>query len=54
MEKGAVAQLAKFDAFCLKSLIGATSLLQGRDLVTGNSSHFSWMPGIQLLDWRKP
>jgi tRNA(fMet)-specific endonuclease VapC len=35
-------------------LIAATTLEAGRVLVTGNASHFSWIPGIRLSDWRVP
>ncbi len=35
-------------------LIAATALEYGRVLVTGNASHFSWMPGLTLEDWRTP
>jgi tRNA(fMet)-specific endonuclease VapC len=35
-------------------IIGATALVLVRDLVTGNTSHYDWMPGIRLVDWRNP
>jgi tRNA(fMet)-specific endonuclease VapC len=35
-------------------LIAATALEHGRVLVTGNTSHFSWNPGLLLDDWRQP
>ena len=34
-------------------MIAATSLEHGRMLVTGNTAHFAWMPGLQLEDWRQ-
>jgi tRNA(fMet)-specific endonuclease VapC len=34
-------------------VIAATSLAHGRELVTGNTPHFSWIPGITLADWRQ-
>ena len=33
-------------------IIAATALIQGRTLVTGNTSHFAWIPGLQLADCR--
>ena len=33
-------------------LIAATALEYERTLVTGNTSHFAWIPGITLADWR--
>jgi len=33
-------------------LIAATALEHGRLLATGNSRHFSWIPGLRLTDWR--
>jgi tRNA(fMet)-specific endonuclease VapC len=33
-------------------IIAATALEGGRTLVTGNTSHFSWVPGLSLADWR--
>jgi predicted nucleic acid-binding protein len=33
-------------------VIAATALENGRSLVTGNTSHFSWIPGLQLENWR--
>ena len=85
-EKQATVQLAKFDAFCLKTLvlpitdaildrtanlwvaarrgghpgkdadliIAATALEYGRTLVTGNTFHFAWIPGLKVEDWRLP
>ena len=35
-------------------LIAATALLQGRVLVTGNTLHFAWIPGLRIDDWRQP
>src|SRR4051794_18109071 len=35
-------------------LIAATALEHGRVLVTGNTSHFAWIPGLRLDDWRQP
>ena len=34
-------------------LIAATALEHGRVLVTGNTSHFFWIPGLRLDDWRQ-
>jgi predicted nucleic acid-binding protein len=34
--------------------IAATALEHGRVLVTGNSPHFSWIPGLIVVDWRQP
>ena len=33
-------------------IIAATALETGRVLVTGNTSHYSWIPGLTLDDWR--
>jgi len=33
-------------------IIAATALEQRRTLVTGNTSHFQWIPGLQLDNWR--
>ncbi len=33
-------------------LIAATALESGRTLATGNTSHFSWIPGLTIVDWR--
>ena len=33
-------------------IIAATALIHGRTLTTGNTSHFAWIPGLQLADWR--
>ena len=35
-------------------IIGATALEVGRVLVTGNKSHFDWIQGLTLEDWRHP
>jgi len=35
-------------------LIAATALEHGRALVTGNTTHFSWIPGLTVEDWRQP
>lgn len=35
-------------------IIAATALGHGRTLVTGNTAHFSWIPGLTLQDWRDP
>ena len=34
-------------------LIAATALVHGRTLVTGNESHFTWMPGLVVDNWRR-
>lgn len=33
-------------------IIAATALETGRILVTGNTSHYAWIPGLRLEDWR--
>jgi tRNA(fMet)-specific endonuclease VapC len=33
-------------------LIAATALESGRVLVTGNTVHFTWIPGLAVSDWR--
>ncbi len=33
-------------------IIAATALHHGRTLVTGNTAHFSWIPGLKLENWR--
>jgi tRNA(fMet)-specific endonuclease VapC len=33
-------------------IIAATALEHGRSLVTGNDTHFSWIPGLRLENWR--
>jgi tRNA(fMet)-specific endonuclease VapC len=35
-------------------LIAATALVHGRRLITGNTSHFAWIPGLLLGNWREP
>ena len=35
-------------------LIAATAIEHGRTLVTGNTSHFAWIAGLTLDDWRQP
>jgi tRNA(fMet)-specific endonuclease VapC len=35
-------------------IIAATALQHGRMLVTGNTAHFSWIPGLTLQNWRNP
>jgi predicted nucleic acid-binding protein len=35
-------------------IIAATAIESGRVLVTGNTSDFSWMPGVRLANWRMP
>ena len=35
-------------------IIGATAIADGRTLVTGNTSHFAWIPGLTLANWRDP
>ena len=35
-------------------IIAATALEHGRILVTGNLSHFNWIPVLTLEDWRQP
>lgn len=32
--------------------IAATALVHGRELVTGNTAHFAWIPGLTLIDRR--
>jgi predicted nucleic acid-binding protein len=33
-------------------MIAATALLHNLVLVTGNTQHFAWIPGLKLDDWR--
>jgi tRNA(fMet)-specific endonuclease VapC len=35
-------------------LIAATALENNRVLVSGNTSHFIWIPQLKLEDWRQP
>jgi predicted nucleic acid-binding protein len=35
-------------------IIAATALEHRRVLVTGNTDHFAWIPGLTLENWRKP
>lgn len=35
-------------------LIAATAIEHGRRLVTGNVSHFNWIPSLVIDDWRQP
>jgi len=35
-------------------LIAATALETQRVLVTGNTPHFYWVPGLRLANWRTP
>ena len=35
-------------------IIAATALELGRVLVTGNTPHFKWVPGLRIEDWRWP
>lgn len=35
-------------------IIAATALEVGRVLVTGNKSHFDWIAGLRVDDWRQP
>lgn len=34
-------------------IIAASALEHGRTLVTGNLSHFRWIPGLSLANWRE-
>src|SRR5262245_34255804 len=33
-------------------IIAATALESGRQLVTGNTAHYSWISGLRFIDWR--
>ena len=33
-------------------IIASTALEAGRVLVTGNTDHFAWIPGLSLQNWR--
>ena len=35
-------------------VIAATAIEHLLTLVTGNTAHFSWIPGLVLEDWRQP
>jgi predicted nucleic acid-binding protein len=35
-------------------IIAATALEHGRTLVTGNTIHFAWIPGLKTANWRLP
>jgi tRNA(fMet)-specific endonuclease VapC len=35
-------------------LIAATAIEHSLRLITGNTGHFAWIPGLTLEDWRKP
>ena len=35
-------------------IIAATALVHARTLVTGNTPHFAWVPGLTLMNWREP
>lgn len=35
-------------------IIAATALLHSHTLVTGNTPHFDWIPGLSIANWRKP
>jgi predicted nucleic acid-binding protein len=35
-------------------IIAATALEHNRALVTGNTPHFEWIPGLKLANWRQP
>ncbi|MFV0442732.1 MAG: type II toxin-antitoxin system VapC family toxin [Planctomycetaceae bacterium] len=34
-------------------IIVATALEAGRVMVTGNTPHFAWIPGLTIEDWRR-
>jgi len=34
-------------------IIAATAIVSGRVLVTGNTAHFAWVPGLRIEDWRQ-
>ena len=34
-------------------IIAATALENGRVLVTGNNTHFNWIPSLTVQDWRQ-
>jgi tRNA(fMet)-specific endonuclease VapC len=35
-------------------IVAASALENGRVLVTRNSAHFAWIPGLVVEDWRQP
>lgn len=35
-------------------IIASTALIHARVLVTGNTLHFAWVPGLSILNWREP
>jgi tRNA(fMet)-specific endonuclease VapC len=35
-------------------MIASTALEHGRVLVTGNTGHFTWIPGLTVENWRDP
>jgi len=35
-------------------LIAATAMEHARRLVTGHKSHFAWIPGLSIDNWREP
>ena len=35
-------------------VIAATALVHSRTLVTGNTPHFDWIPGLAIANWREP
>jgi tRNA(fMet)-specific endonuclease VapC len=35
-------------------VIAATALETSHVLVTGNTPHFAWIPGLRIEDWRQP
>lgn len=35
-------------------IIASTALEHGFVLVTGNTRHFAWIPGLTIEDWRQP
>lgn len=34
--------------------IAATAIEHSRTLVTGNTAHFHWIPGLRIANWRDP
>ncbi len=35
-------------------MIAATALIHNRTLITGNTPHFDWIPGLSIANWREP